>query len=656
MQFDESGYLRVDLLGRCAFRFQGRNLAPKSKKAAALFVYLLAKSPRPQLRSDLAPLLWPQANDKSARLSLRQALFELNKGFEHLNEAPIEATTDEVWVSGRGVHFAHDSVVEELRAVSDITDLADAVTKSADILPGLSDIGDDIDAWLAGFREDCFQQLQDKLEARLQQEVVGSPFCLALAKYLYQLAPYNEFALRVLMQSHDKIGESPTAIRLYDRHYQMLDTELSVEPSLETQDLAVAIKSKVLETPVTSATRARAEDSMSLLAVLPFDVAVQVENRELVSLAILEELTCLLSSLSAPAVISSNSTRFFSSTAQDANAFGKSLGADFVLSGRVHGLEDQLRIVVELSDTTNKRIVFARSYMTEQSDIFRTLPEVSERIVKHIVPSLHAEELAKIKNWSARSLEANHLYLRARQLMEHASQPAAEEAIGLLTGAVEKDADHAPSHTLLAEWAFLAQQQGWVTDSNVSFDEIERLALRACNLSANEARARAMLGHIQWTVRRDKRTAKDYIEDALETLPNDAETMIWSVPSLAFLGTPDRAVEIGERALSLSPIDPFRFRNQHFLAIAYYAQGAFDQAADTGAQSLIEAPTYLSNLRLTIAATAAQQDKSKLAGLVAQHNALCPEFDLENYAGIQAFNDPEVRDDFRRHLAAAFGA
>ena len=645
--------VEVDLLGRCDFVFRGASVLPKSKKAAVLLVYLLARSPRSISRSDLAQIFWPKADAQAARTSLRGAIFELNKALGAVHDQVLKSTTEDVSVTKGTCQFSHLSIVDQLSSVSEILALSERVTKSEDLFPNTPRIGEDFDDWFQGFRKECFDDLIARLETRLEGETVGSPFCLALSRYLYQLDPYNEFALRILMESHDKIGESPTAIRLYDAHFEMVEAEMGIEPSIETQKLAVAIKSRVLETSVTAFAEARGAKDTSLLAVLPFECASGVKSPEVVSQAMLEELTCLLSTLSAPAVISANSTRSFDSATSDAADFGRSLGAGFVLSGRVHALDQNLRIVVELCDTTNKRIVFARSYMTEQPEIFRALPEVSERIVKHIVPSLHSEELTKIQNWSDTSLEANHLYLRSRQLMVDPTREAANEAIRLLEQSIEKDPEHAPSHTLLAEWSFLKLQQGWASREGEPFAEIERLALRSCNLSSNEGRARAMLGHMQWTVRQDSRSAMGYIEDALKTLPNDAETMIWSVPSLAYLGDPKRGIVLGERAMSLSPSDPFSFRNEHFLGIAYYAAGDYEKAAEVGLSSLARAKRYLSNLRLTIAALTGGGQHDRAAELVKRHNELCPDFDFASYSGFQMFRDAAVRANFTEHLTRA---
>ena len=648
-----SSMVEIDLLGRCDFVFRDASVLPKSKKAAVLLVYLLDKSPRSVSRSDLAHMFWPKASAQAARTSLRGAVFELNKSLGAVHDQVLQSTTEDVRVTSGACQFSHEHIADQLSTVSEVVALSERVTRNEDFSPNPPRVGEDFDDWLQGFRQECFDDLIERLETRLQRETVGSPFCLALSRYIYQLDPYNEFALRVLMESHDKIGESPTAIRLYDAHYEMIESDMGIEPSIETQELAVAIKSRVLETSVTAVSEARGAKDTSLLAVLPFECASGVEHADVVSQAMLEELTCLLSTLSAPAVISANSTRSFDSAASDAADFGKSLGAGFVLSGRVHALDQNLRIVVELCDTTNKRIVFARSYMTEQPEIFRALPEVSERIVKHIVPSLHSEELTKIQNWSDTSLEANHLYLRSRQLMVDPTRDAADEAIRLLEQSIDKDPEHAPSHTLLAEWSFLKLQQGWTGREGEPFAEIERLALRSCNLSSNEGRARAMLGHMQWTVRQDSRSAMSYIEDALKTLPNDAETMIWSVPSIAFLGSSERAIALGQRAIGLSPSDPFSFRNEHFLAIAYYVAAEYDKAAEMGLSSLALADRYLSNLRLTIAALtgAGQQDKS--TELVQRHTELCPDFDLAGYGGFQMFKDARVRANFTEHLTQA---
>jgi hypothetical protein len=57
--------------------------------------------------------------------------------------------------------------------------------------------------------------------------------------------------------------------------------------------------------------------------------------------------------------------------------------------------------------------------------------------------------------------------------------------------------------------------------------------------------------------------------------------------------------------LNLSPLDPFRFRHEHFLSLGYFAADQFSEAAEWGLRSYQRNSNYTSNLRVTVAALAA---------------------------------------------------
>jgi tetratricopeptide (TPR) repeat protein len=83
---------------------------------------------------------------------------------------------------------------------------------------------------------------------------------------------------------------------------------------------------------------------------------------------------------------------------------------------------------------------------------------------------------------------------------------------------------------------------------------------------------------------------------------------------LSYTGQTEEAIRRAQRALSLSPLDPFRFRHEHFLSIALFSGDQFTDAADWGLRCHERNPNYTSNLRVTIAAliAAGLKDKARL--------------------------------------------
>jgi DNA-binding SARP family transcriptional activator len=53
-----------------------------------------------------------------------------------------------------------------------------------------------------------------------------------------RIDPYRESALRLALEAHVAAGERPTAAHAYRRSRDLLASELGVEPSPETEEMA----------------------------------------------------------------------------------------------------------------------------------------------------------------------------------------------------------------------------------------------------------------------------------------------------------------------------------------------------------------------------------------------------------------------------------
>ena len=107
------------------------------------------------------------------------------------------------------------------------------------------------------------------------------------------------------------------------------------------------------------------------------------------------------------------------------------------------------------------------------------------------------------------------------------------------------------------------------------------------------------------------------------------------------------------RAILLSPEDPFLFRMQHFLSIAFYAADRFEEAAFWGLQSWRGNQNYTSNLRVTVAALSAMDRMAEAIPLVEQHRALYPSYRTAVAGPRHQFRKRVQREAWTARLLAA---
>jgi hypothetical protein len=105
--------------------------------------------------------------------------------------------------------------------------------------------------------------------------------------------------------------------------------------------------------------------------------------------------------------------------------------------------------------------------------------------------------------------------------------------------------------------------------------------------------------------------------------------------------------------MTLSPEDPFMFRYEHFLSIAHYADGNFEEAAHWGTRSMRRNPQYLSNLRMTAASLAGAGRAADARPFVQMAMQLQPKFRVASLVANHSFRDSAKLERYAGHLTGA---
>ena len=84
--------------------------------------------------------------------------------------------------------------------------------------------------------------------------------------------------------------------------------------------------------------------------------------------------------------------------------------------------------------------------------------------------------------------------------------------------------------------------------------------------------------------RHDRAAAFAAFEAALAVSPSTALTYILGSVILGWNGEAERSIEWAERAMRLSPFDPWAFAAFGSIALGHFLLGRYDEAANTGLQ------------------------------------------------------------------------
>lgn len=658
----EDAFLSV--VGAASLSVSGQRVLQGKRKCLALLSYLALNREAGTTREHIAGLLWGDSPERQARASLRQALSDMRHALGPFKVQLLTFDHDVLILNHGSIRIDLIDLANDLEAgkVPDL--LLSKPNLAEEILTGFDDLSQDYTSWLREFRARFQERLSRGLRDQYQSDVLPLKVRRAIAETATLLDPLNEEAHRIVMQLAAMEGDVGTALQTYAKLFDVLGERLGMEPSARTQDLAVKIKmghfddlepEPVHEPQVAAVARPqdRERSAAPTVAILPLHSIGPDSVPDFFTKGIVEDTVCLLATLHEPRVISSNSTRDIRTGEQRSDDIARTLGADYFVSGMVRKADENFHLSVQLSDVRSGVVEWARIYNVTEKDLFDVQFDIAQSIAQKLVPSLRSAELRRARGSHPNDLSAYHLALVARDMVFRLDRTSIEEAEGLLNLAAQRDPDFVPTFLTMADLYSIRLGQGWSADRGNDRLLLEQALGKAINLNEESGRALAMLGHNFTILRRDYQQAQALFTRALAHSPNDAETLMWSSPTLSFTGEHQQAIKRAEDAISLSPNDPILFRYEHFLSIAHYAAGDFSSAAHWGMNSFQRNPHYTSNLRTTAASLAALGKSDDAEELARRAMEVDPEFRVNKILKKLSFQDQSIARRYIRHLLDA---
>ena len=628
----------------------GAEIALRGKKSRGLLAYLALENRHKTQRSDLAELFWPGVDAKKARASVRQSFTDIRKAIGAEN----------LLADGAIVAFNGDAVTTDLQVVADhlnagtVNEIVHAGLRALpSLLADYEGIGAELDAWIRATRGAIVDATMGTAEALLHSHMLDPEERLRLARSLLEVDDLNETVVRGQIAALADLDDNSAALRVYNAFYERLEEELGAEPSLKTQDLAVKIKLAGSDSRPQEPEKSPRRRPVTLIAVMPFERLGPNDIPDYTILGMLDQITCRMAAVSSPGVISYNTARQFLDQPIDVMSVGVDLNAAYILTGTVRCQGDVAILSVQLCDGSNGQVIWTTNRKANLADLFDASDRLAGDILQAIEPSLNLAELERARALPWAALEPHHFVLKAKDLMFRLSQPDFLVARAELDKALALRPASSAAYALSAEWHGIDLWQGWSRDPAKTREMIEAHSQQAIALSPQNGRVLAQWGHHKITLHRDFDGAMAMFDQALEHMPNDSETLIWTVPTLAQIGQGDKALTNGKLALRLSPYDPFLHRNEHFVSLAHYLNGDFEEAVRLGLSSFEGRPQYGSNLRTTMAALVAIGRGAEARELSQHHRQAEPKFSLAEFQKRVGVRDPDIRHQYIDHLRLA---
>ena len=289
------------------------------------------------------------------------------------------------------------------------------------------------------------------------------------------------------------------------------------------------------------------------IAVLPFanlsDDRINADFGE----GIHDEILTRLSKIADLKVISRTSTEKYKSAPDNLRTIGRQLGVANILEGRVQKSGDQVRIMVQLINSTTDSHIWAETYDRKLTDLFTVESEVAQRIASSLQAQLTSSERKAITARPTENTQAYQLFLKGRFFWNKRTGRDLQTAADYFQQAIAADPGYANAYAGLAQAKLLMPFYN-AGASQDAFPQAKAAAVRAIDLdeaSPEGHAALAMLLSYDFKFRESEAEFKR----AIELDRNYATAHHWYGNTLlTTVGRFDEAIAEGKRAIELDPL------------------------------------------------------------------------------------------------------
>jgi TolB-like protein len=387
------------------------------------------------------------------------------------------------------------------------------------------------------------------------------------------------------------------------------------------------------------------------IAVLPFASMSAEPNQEHFADGISEDLITGLSRIRWLFVIARNSTFVYKQRAVDVKQVSRELGVRYVLEGSVRRAGKRLRISAQLVDAVTGGHHWAERYDRELGDIFTVQDEITRSVAAAIEPRLLAAEGVRALARSADDLGAWELVARAQTHFWRMTHPDYEAAIDALERAVEAYPDYAPARSVLGFCLVFAAHMGWI-DRDQGLVLGGRHAIRAIALDDRDPWGHIALGYLAMMERRTEESIAAF-RRAVDLNPSSAAAHSHLSRGFAFAGRDREAIEHGEEAIRLSPLDPETALFLGAIAVAHYGAARYAEAARYTTEALRLRPGFQGAQRLRCASLAQAGRVHEARSFLATVRREQPRLSLDWIRASVPYQTPQLIEHFLEGMRKA---
>jgi serine/threonine-protein kinase len=259
------------------------------------------------------------------------------------------------------------------------------------------------------------------------------------------------------------------------------------------------------------------------------------------------------------------------------DAEGGTSKAAVVIGGNVRRSGHQVRVTVNLVDSSSGCYLWSESVNISEPALSRAHDTIADVVIGRLEPELATDRRATGFSSPAENFAAKNLCLQGRYHLNQRTEEGLKKAVEFFEKAIAEGAGYAPAHSGLADAYGLLTHYGVLAPADV-WTKSASHAASAVALDDRSAEAHTSLAHVKATQDWDWLGAAREYQKAIALHPSYATAHHWYAMScLAPLGRLDEALDEIVTAQSLDPVSSIVARD---LAVVHFYRRDFEMALE----------------------------------------------------------------------------
>jgi TolB-like protein len=369
------------------------------------------------------------------------------------------------------------------------------------------------------------------------------------------------------------------------------DDQASPMPSGAAQVELTAERETRLSDPLNVATP-RPYPRLSLI-VLPFINLSGDKAQDYLADIITEGLTAYLSRIRDSFVIARTTAFTYKGKVLDVKQIGRELGVRYVLEGSAQQSGRRVRVSAQLVDADTSAHLWADRFDSDQADLFQMQDEIVTRLARALEIELAAVEAAHISSTRSANLDAEEIALRGEAifLTYGVYRDEAEAGFDLCERALQIEPDNVRALSILAEKFATRVSSMQSIDPEADIRRADELASRALAADPNSYHAHQAMARVLLAQKRPEE-AIVAAERSLSLNPGFIPAYRNLCVATTYLGDPQQTIGYAEKAMRLSPSDPYLAFFHLFKALGCFMQRRDDEATSSLRRAVAYSPEF----------------------------------------------------------------